>query len=296
MSLITALTAEAVNSPSGTKTATGGPSYTRLFDIYCDSANDGPKTILDHPSTPQVGDLYGFGNEFDALIPLDSISCDREGWGNHETYGKVYKWILRCDYKYPSNTGQPPAQIENPLQRPVEVSGVPFITSKFTNKDVNGTVIKNSAKEAFVDPFEIPHTEFEIEFIRNEAISPANTALYYTNKINSQAIWGGDEHTWLCTGITFQLVYEGTYTYYRVTYRFRYNPAKHVLKVIDNGFNQLVGGVLKPILLADGTRPVEPFKLDGSGAKLSDNADPVFLDDIDIYDETPFSALSLPNF
>lgn len=295
MSIITSMNAEKPESPIGTKTDKGGPAYTRVFDIYCDSVNDGPKTIFDHPTIPKIGDFYLFGSEVDPNIPLESVSANRAEIINDGSR-LLYRWEVRCEYRISQNSGQPPNIPENPLLRPVEISGGGISTSRFTNEDVDGKVIKNSAKEPFTDPFEIPHTEFEIEFTRNEASSPANNSLFYQNKVNATPIWGGAAKTWLCTGVPFSIVYEGIYVYYRVQYRFRYNPKKHVLKPVDNGFNELVGGVLKPILLTDGTRPTEPFKLNGSGAKLGDNSNPVFLSDVEIYETASFQGLGLPNF
>ena len=284
------------DSPSGSATADGGPVYVREFTAYCSSALDGPKTIINSGTFPTVGSSWIYGSEIDPLVICQSVSVNKQDEHGLWTDGTpCWIWDVRCEFRVEqADSTTPPNQPENPLLRPVIIR---FGTSFYTEasiKDINDNVIENSAKEAF-PPHEIEKPIFEFEFVRNEASSPASFALSYVGKINQSTIWGGAAKTIRCQSITSDKQYENSYEFYQVTYRFAYKRDKWQLILIDNGFNELVSGTLKAIALSDGTRPSEPFKLNGSGAKLADNATPVKLDPFEIYETADFAALGLPS-
>lgn len=290
MSLVSSLNAQRMDSPTGGKNEKGQRIYTQMWDVYCDSSNDGPKTIMDHASIPQIGDPYAFGSEVDPGAILVNVGLSRFSPPSLASGSSVlWRWQLKLDYK----VADPAEGDENPLLRPVEIRGGAALFVNQTTKDKDGNVMKNAATEA-LPPTDIDDAMFEVEFVRNESSSPASFIPSYINHINSFTIWGGDVHTWKCQDIRYEKKTEGIYTYWQVTYRFRYNPDSYVLQRVNEGFNYKDGSTLKPILLSDKTKPSEPFKLTAAGAQASDTADPNYLD-FDVYEEANFSALGLPS-
>lgn len=283
---------EKLDSPTMTATSKGDRNYTRTFDVYCSSRQDGPIVVQNAPLLPRLADSYAFGGESDAGSTVVSITPIRAEYIKGADGAEQCRWEVTVQYKV--ETVDEGETIENPLLRPVEIRGGTSLTTREVSKDKDGTVIKNSAKEP-LPPIEITGGMFAVEFVRNEGSSPASSAVQYTNTVNSAAIWGGDIGTWKCESISYEKLQEGLYIYWRTSYKFVYNSDKHYIKLIDNGYNELSSGTLKPILLSDGTKPTEPFKLNGSGAKLSDSADPVLLADIKVYTERAFGSLGLPS-
>lgn len=284
------------NSPSGSTTSDGGPVYTREFTAYCSSVLDGPKTLLQSGAFPSVGQSWVYGAEIDPFVICTSVNVNRQDEHGRWTDGSIcYLWDVRCEFKVEqTDPNTPPNQPENPLLRPVIIRGGTNFYTEASQKDKNENPIKNSATELF-PPHEIEKPLVEFEFVRNELTSPASFAINYVGKINQSTIWGGAAKTIRCQTITWEKQYENSYEFYVVTYRFAYKRDKWQLILVDNGFNRLDGSTLKPIYLDDNTRPSEPFKLDGNGAKLADNADPVLLDPFEIYETADFSALGLPS-
>ncbi|NDD52976.1 hypothetical protein EBZ39_03710 [bacterium] len=283
------------DSPSGSTTFDGGPVYFREFTAYCSSVLDGPKTLLGSGTFPSVGSSWLYGGETDPFVICQSISVSKQEDHGRWTDGTTcYIWDVKCEFRVEQADNTTPPNIpENPLLRPVVVRGGTGFYTEASQKDKDDKPVTNSAKETF-PPYEIERPLVEFEFVRNELSSPASFALNYVGKINQTTIWGGAAKTIRCQGITWEKQYENGYEFFQVTYKFAYREEKWQLVLVDNGFNEVVSSKLKPILLDDGSRPTEPQKLNGSGVKLSDTADPVLLPPFNIYKETNFASLGLP--
>lgn len=286
------------DSPSGSNNFEAGPAYIREFTAYCSSIFDGPQTLLTSGTFPVVGQAWVFGSEFNEDAICQTVTVTKQEDHGRWTDGSVcYLWDIRCEFRINQpDSSTPPSLPENPLLRPVIIRGNTSFYSEFSQKDKDGNPIINSAKELF-PPHEVEKDLVEFEFVRNEAVSPAGFARFYAGRVNQSPIWGAPERSIRCLGIAWEKQYENGYEFYSCTYRFAFKEDLWQLELVDNGFNELKGSPQKlvPILLDDGTRPTEPFKLNGSGAKLADNAAPVLLPKFNIYKEANFGSLGLPS-
>lgn len=283
------------DSPTGTTTFDGGPVYVREFTAYCSSVLDGPKTIIQSGAFPVVGQSWVYGAESEPLAICRTVSVNRQDEHGLWTDGTVcWIWDVRCEFRVEqTESNTPPNEPENPLLRPVKIRGGTQTYTENSIKDKDDKVVANSAKEAF-PPHERLAPLAEFSFVRNESTSPAGYSIAYVGRLNASPIWDAAAKTILCTSITWDKQYENSYEFYQTTYSFSYKEDGWKLKLVDNGFNELVAGALKPILLPDNTKPTEPFKLNGSGAKAASNADPV-IKEFDIYKTVNFASLGLPS-
>jgi hypothetical protein len=238
----------------------------------------------------EIGSGYSYG--FDSI---PGIRVSKVGITRDETLKegsiRIFRWDVRVEYTTPEqgSQGQVP---ENPLDRPVVIRGASAGTEKQTQKDKDDNPIKNTADELY-PPISIPTNDEVVEFVRNEASSPANTAKNYRNRVNSSGIWGRDTGEWRCLDIDWEKVFEGEYVFYRVSYKFLYKEGGHKLKLISNGYNQKVSGQLQRITDASNLPLPEPSPLDASGVKTTpaNGHEQTF----DMYKTANFAGLGLPS-
>ena len=133
------------DSPSGSATADGGPVYVRQFTAYCSSVLDGPKTILNSGTFPTVGSSWVYGSEIDPLVICQSASVTKQDdHGIWSDGAQCWIWDVRCEFRIDrQDRSTPPNQPENPLLRPVVISGGTSFYSEASKLDKNENVIKN---------------------------------------------------------------------------------------------------------------------------------------------------------
>lgn len=92
----------------------------------------------------------------------------------------------------------------------------------------------------------------------------------HTNAVNSDTWAGCEPQTWLCKGGRWDRVIETNggvvLRYYKVTWEFEYRPDKWILPLLSTGYQELVGGSLRPIVNDEGEPVSEPQALDKYGA------------------------------
>lgn len=290
---------EPIDSPSGSINEKYEREYVRTLHVECDTKDDGPETILNSGEIPVIGNGYAFGNDTDANAWLRSIQLRRKS-----TDGETaWYWVVELKYSSArSEDGSDQAE-ENPLARPVRISGTTARYSVFTRKGRNTAnnneleFFKNSAGD-LLEPIEVQVTLPVTVFVRNEGSNPTAIKRQYENTVNESAIWGAEERTLKITEIVWQKVVEGDYTYYEVTYSIEYNPEGYDYEPADAGFNELDGsGDLIEIRNDTTGQPVQsPHPLDGSGhAEWPPPAQPNTLGPYIVARLSNFYGLGLPD-
>lgn len=283
---------EELDSPSGSVNEKFEREYTRTLQVTCDSANDGPYTIQSSGQIPTIGTGYTFGNDTDTVAWLRGISYKRKG---RSPDTNQYLWKVELRYSSAASDSNQPE--ENPLNRPVEVSGGNTKYSVYTDRDVNGDLLLNSAGTP-LPPVEVELTRGVWTFVRNEEFAPIAAQLTAVNRVNSMAMWGCEPKTLKLLDCQWRKVYENQYTYYQCTYVIEYNPDGFVFEPADNGFWESDGsGGVKPIIDPVTQKPVtEPQKMDGAGAAIwDDSTPPALLGPFDMVEAVDLNALGLPD-
>jgi hypothetical protein len=272
---------------TGNISATINEKWERTYQIellvLSNSSLDGPGYIRNSVSSwnagqfshVAIGQTYVFNSESDTYALCLSVDARLAEQGS-----LANTWTVTATY----GPWQPDAHAENPLYQAAEVQ---FDGETFTDiiqKDVlTGAVIKNTAGEQYDPPIEVEQDRLIFRVIRNEA-SPLNVAtiLGYSNKTNSDTWYGCDPKTVLSKRPTIERLWSqvladdtGTGYYYKITYMFVYRPLTlsgygdgggWQRRVLDQGFNKLVSGVLTPITDTNGDKITTPSLLNGSGA------------------------------
>lgn len=136
----------------------------------------------------------------------------------------------------------------------------------------NGTPVpvENTAGVPFAD-VQVEQARYTLTLARSYAdMSFLALLATNTNTVNKEAWAGCDPRTWLCKGGRWDraLQTEGgsQLKYYRVTWEFEYRPDQWILPLLSTGYQELVGGSLRPIVDDAGEPVSEPRALDQYGA------------------------------
>jgi hypothetical protein len=264
--------------------------YTRVFKVYSDDRDDGPKTVAAAIGLG-IGSTYAAGNDSDAGSFVQSIEA-RETGDLLAGMGLLWHVTVQYDGVDPTQDG---AADDNPLNKPVEWT---YGTNRFervVDKDVNGTAVLNTAGQPFDPPLVIDDSRPVIQATRNEATFSPAAAYAYKDVVNSAAWFGGAAKTWKCNAITARDAWHGTAgKYYVVDYEFEYNPNTWQKTILNHGLFEKVSGALKPIL-ADGIPVSQPVPLASNGTKIAASSLPgsaVWLT-FDVYQSVAFSVFNL---
>jgi hypothetical protein len=238
-------------------------TYKILFVVLCSDINDDPHYVLSNFA--YGGSSLPIGQQYPSDTKAYCISRSAE----YQSRCQVGTGV-GCLYKFTATYGpwNPLENLENPLDKPVLpiIEGQTFEHPIFVDKD--GNPIVNSAG----DPYDPPLTEevvhLVIRFSKNYATLPAFFG--YSNYINN-ATW----QTFAAYMVKFNIPraeelpsqYLAS-TYWKFDFEFEVNPETWLRKVPNVGFNQLVSGTLKPILIG-GQPPTIPQFLNSSGAVLT---------------------------
>lgn len=257
-------------------------SQARWFDVLFDNSDAAhlrPLLAVEAEGVP------AYWSVLDETRPYWYVSAKNCYPGN----GAMH-WRVKVDYTY----------YDNPLAVPPKVSWRRVTTTEAVDRDVNGDPLLNSSKE----PYDPPITEeYHDRVLRIEYnMASFNQAAYdqYIGSINSAAwvpasltvgetIVTFPKYTVKCLGIDGDPARVGNILFSRVVAEFQIRddglddggtPAAYPIgwrrRLLDQGFREIVDGQPKAILDAEGNPLTNPVRLDGSGAKLADTADPVW--------------------
>lgn len=248
--------------------------------IITGSDNDGPQVCMigapfvGPDPLPLIGSLYSVGNDFDFSAFCHDISFEQNPQ-------RLKEWTATAHYKTLDDQGQQEdVQSTNPLTRPIHYRIEHEHWTRVVEKDKDGVAIKNSAGVPFDTGVELDDSYMvliaEKNFSTLQQIIDLNTN--FAMKVNNDPFKGGQIREWLCRPIaSSDIQYENGVAFYRATFHLAYKPGKWDVDILDRGFSELNGGVLRDILDKNKQPITEPWPLNGAGVKLPEGSPLVFV-------------------
>ncbi len=204
------------------------------------------------------------------------------------------------------NKDHPDQQDKNPTARPAIIEWRMEMFQRAIMEPPPGVVklpdqpdaLINSASDYFDPPPEIDDARPTLVITRNENDFDDTIATIFCNAINKDSFWGYPPLKWKCQGIQSTREYEEGMFFYKVIYTFQYRYDGWNLRILDQGYNELLpGGGTKAITdLANGTPIATPTLLDGNGKKLGPLSEGfvVVFREFAVYRAVDFIGLHLP--
>jgi hypothetical protein len=222
--------------------------------------------------------------------------------------------LFQVDFKYyapppdlnEDEGGLPqPGTIDGFGKKPIWSAGSSVTSGPCTETiDNPPAAIKNSAGDPLEDVVK-EHAEFRLS-VTMYAFSASDwtgLAASYTNAVNSDNWNGGAPGTWKCQGCSAQQVTESiggtSFTLWEITWEFAYRADTWTLKLLDIGYNQLVGedgqpsqsGDKKRAILGQDKKPLSgPVGLNGFGIAITPPAGPAVLE-FTVYRQQDFGSV-----
>jgi hypothetical protein len=240
--------------------------YTRVYLVNAAETST-ENDVSGTSGVPQIGDIYLY--DFQA-------QCSRK----NATYVDGNVWEVEVEFSTPDpGNGGPDQQDPNPLNRPAEIDWGDNRITVVSEKDHNGDAYVNSAGDPFQNP---PQTELFLPTLthtRNEATFSAADQWFYLGTVNLDNFMGVGEGYARCVGYRGRRQYLAGFGYYwQVTRVFEFNENQwSPMKILDKGYRYLLDGS-KKLASTNGVFHDKEILLDGSGGKLADDVDPVFLE------------------
>jgi len=296
------------NGRTGDMSGDNSRSYSRVFRVFTNSNLDGPLTVLAarRSGVPRLGDLY--------ISPEGAIdtgsTAKRKSANNEDEDPRI--WIVAVEYD--NKTTDPEAQQEqeaetaeekpgeetaedkeqdDPTEQFVNVSFGFQQFSKVVERDQNGKLIANSAKEPFDPPVEIDDSRPVLTVTRNEFAFNFSLIEQYKDAVNSDPFMGFGAGQVKVFNISGTRKSEERRIFWEITYEFHVRREGWKLKLLDWGTRELIANEPKNIREKDDNQPVlKPFPLNGQGQKAGAGADPAELT-FTVYPEKSFAPLGL---
>lgn len=253
-------------------------TYRRVFQVESDLTTEAAYDVRAAVAsvTGTIGASYG-SDPLAFLIDFAEQQTSEDGltWEVTVSYGKL--------------------EIEepDPTERDIDVSWNFTQFQRSLERDVNGKPIRNSANDPFGEALVRDDSRPVLTISRNESSFSPALAWFYRDATNADTFWGAPRGTCKVSNISATLQRDQEFgEFWRVTYEFHFNQAGWSDRVLDQGYNELVGGEPKKIKDSEGLPITEPALLDGVGGKLAADDSPVFRR-FEKYPRLPFAAFNL---
>lgn len=264
--------------------------YTRTYNVRVNSVADTAVTVLGALLLPPLGSAFP-GD------PL-AICINRSARSDSSTQ---YIWRVQCEYS--SEAPDPDKQDENPLLRPTEFKISTEKQKEGIDADINGNKLVNSAGDPFLPPIERDGTLIKLTATKNLAIAAFNsaTALEYVDKVNDDTWQGFPPFSVKLESVEASQKWESNMTFWATTWNFSVKMTREddawiggwsPIRILDQGYHELVDGERRAISEQLGRAKSTPTLLDGNGAVLPEEDDPVFLE-FELYEQKDFDTLPL---
>lgn len=278
-------------------TAEGHREYKSRWLVKQNNALDGPGMALLCPGLPRTGDIWNYGNEFDAwayCTPEMSAKpvVDKE---------KHIFWLIETKHSTAPGNRCQDQSIENPLDEPPRLSGS-FVKQKRAQMyDKNGKLLQTSSFEpykgnAIERDISAPTVSVELTLPG----LPLQLIASFQDCCNDSEVWGLEPRMlWLNSTTWSRKVYGKCNYYYIVGYEFGVDYKKGVTRLVDEGWKKLGPGgtATNPkhyILNTDDNKNPVRTLLNGAGVPLDAMADPVF-NEFEFGEEKNFYELGIPS-
>ncbi len=275
----------------------GVRTYRRTFLVVTDTKTDGPQAILGASGIPQHLSAYSLTSETDFAALAVSFSA-------RQLPKTPLHWHVTVSYttdvdkdKEEQQGGTSEGDGDILLEPPTVAFG--FETYRIVaHEDVGGEdpiALVNSAGQPFDPPLMIDDSRPVLTVARNEFAFDPLQAIDFKDAINNDKFIGAEIGQVKVKGITATTELQPgnpESEFWRVTYIFLFRREGWKLRVLDTGTRVKTGGPggeFKPYT-EDGV--VTEVELDGFGNKLTDGANPVFLE-FDVYKTRTFAQLQI---
>lgn len=292
-----------VHEMSLERSQTRGPNSrqaTRIFHVLVSTNDDDPSVAIGADdgsiAIPDIGDSLITTSISDPTTTLQSKVATA-----HPELDRLF--IVKCEYSTtPASDNDPGEDIENPLDRPADVSfeGVEDTLQTFAAVNDEGetsatTKVVNSAGQPFDPPIERTVFDPVIVIERNEADYDLSVHTQYNGAVNSDA-WQGNAAGTCLLRVSAAKQFEAGVEYWRVRYEVSIRADGWDARVVDEGyFIDGASGDDVELLKDEDNLPLNsPRLLDGAGGLLASSADPVFLT-FQVHKRASFAPLNLPS-
>lgn len=242
--------------------------YTRTFEVITDDVTTGAFAVAASLGF-NIGDIYSTSTESDDLARLKNCSSECvEMLGDGGTV-----WKVVCEFgrlSYDDSTSQ------NPVFQPPEVEWSFSQFSRPTDQDAFGNPILNSSGVPFDEAVEIDDSRPLLRITRNELQFNAALAYYYKDAVNADGFFGAAAGQCKVMSISSRRIYDQSFGFYwQTSYEFAFDPNGFDKIILDQGYQELRNGELKPIMI-DGNPTNVPVLLNGQGQQVQTNGQPYF--------------------
>lgn len=264
-------------SRDGSQDVDSNKRYRRTFQVLTGTPQDGAAVVLAYAEIPNFNDAYAYTDdtvpEFpvlvidgDAVVVQVEVSQDDDNLQN---------WTVIVHY----------AGVEDPEAQPAEVDYSPTRYQKALVEDLDDEPVRNSAGDPFADGITVDRTRFTLVVTKNLVSFDPVEMLEYQDTVNQAPFLvevhppGFDAETCKLTVGAKRVRKQGTSQFYwAVRYEIDIDREGWRVKPRDAGFNyyDAVANKKLPIISeATGLPYSTPQLLDGSGAVLPQDGDPV---------------------
>lgn len=269
----------------------GNAEYNVTFEVITETSISGDAMAISS-GLPLIYSTHP-DNPFARCVSIQPTQVDSLYWTVRYHYSTKLDQLATADIGQPggggggggggdSGFGDP--KNENPLLRTPTFR---FTSRKFTEyitHDINGVPLKNSAQDDY-DPEPVEKTHLVLTVNKNLSLG-LFTPLFieqFVGCTNVNDYLGFASGEVLLDDLQADLSVEQNVVFWSVTAVFVFWKIKTIngnnfggwkSRKLDAGFNELISGVLTPILLPGAQRPAKPYLLNGAGRKLTPGETP----------------------
>lgn len=236
---------------------------TRTWKVKTDNKYDTALVLQSHFASALSITYY-------APHPLNAFYTARRLQFTQES-DSPYFWRATCTYST-EPLKEDEDEPENPLERPVRISGSSELVQVFTTKDQDGKPMLNSAGDP-LRPLEVDDVRGTITAAKNFAALPS-FVFQYPKRVNSSSFtipgipFTFDARTVRCSGFRWSdPQVQNDVTFVEVAMDFSVNPDTWDIVRLDEGVYYLSGSTRTRIMI-DGEPAVTDVPLDGGGGVL----------------------------
>lgn len=269
-----------LSEQSGGEELTGGKrvrTYQQVYTVTSDTKKESIRTILTDARVPLLAS--GFYDDPGALC------VKRDPKQIKET---LNEWKVTLDFTSAPSIRDPDQAKENPLERPAVVDRKPQQRQRIIERDVNGNLIQNTARERPDPPPEREEHAPAFTIARNLGSWPAALEIAFTDSINLNALMypvKGIVYPAYCVkynGLSGHEAWENGFRFWECSADFEVDWEGWNKRFVNAGYNERFydSGVyyLWPVTGANGERPSSPVLLDDEGRADPYRTSPILLD------------------